>query len=113
MQETWVRFLGQEDPLEKEMAIHSSILAWKIPWTEEPGGLQSTGSQESDTTQQLNHHHDQFYAIMWIMMKVKEESEKVALKLNIQCHHFMANRWGNNGNSERPYFGRLQNRCRW
>ena len=50
MQETWVRFLGWEDPLEKEMAIHSSILAWKIPWTEEPGGLQSTGSQESDTT---------------------------------------------------------------
>ena len=46
-------------------------------------------------------------------MKVKEESEKVALKLNIQCHHFMANRWGNNGNSERPYFGRLQNHCRW
>ena len=50
MQETWVRFLGWEDPLEKEMAIHSSILAWKIPWTEEPGGLQSMGSQESDTT---------------------------------------------------------------
>ena len=38
-QETWVRSLGQEDPLEKEMAIHSSILAWKIPWTEEPGRL--------------------------------------------------------------------------
>ena len=50
MQETWVQFLGQEDPLEKEMAIHSSILAWKIPWTEEPGGLESMGSQESDTT---------------------------------------------------------------
>ena len=45
-QETWVRFLGQEDPLEKEMATHSSILAWKIPWTEEPGGLQSKGSQK-------------------------------------------------------------------
>ena len=45
MQETWVRSLGREDPLEKEMATHSSILAWKIPWTEEPGGLQSTGSQ--------------------------------------------------------------------
>ena len=45
MRETWVRFLGLEDPLEKEMATHSSILAWKIPWTEEPGGLQSTGSQ--------------------------------------------------------------------
>ena len=45
MQETQVRPLGQEDPLEKEMAIHSSTLAWKIPWTEEPGGLQSMGSQ--------------------------------------------------------------------
>ena len=45
MWETWVRSLGQEDPLEKEMATHSSILAWRIPWTEEPGGLQSTGSQ--------------------------------------------------------------------
>ena len=45
MQETWVRSLGQEDPLEKEMATHSSILAWKIPWMEEPGRLQSTGSQ--------------------------------------------------------------------
>ena len=45
MQETTVRFLDQEDPLEKGMAIHSSILAWKIPWTEETGGLQSMGSQ--------------------------------------------------------------------
>ena len=45
MQETWVQSLGREDPLEKEMATHSGILAWRIPWTEEPGGLQSTGSQ--------------------------------------------------------------------
>ena len=45
MQETWVPSLGQEDPMEKEMATHSRILAWRIPWTEEPGGLQSTGSQ--------------------------------------------------------------------
>ena len=45
MQEAWVRSLGWEDPLEWEMATHSSILAWKIPWTEEPGGLQSTESQ--------------------------------------------------------------------
>ena len=45
MRETQVRSLGREDPLEKEMAIHSSILAWRIPWTEELGGLQSTGSQ--------------------------------------------------------------------
>ena len=56
-----------------------------------------------------------------LLMKVKEESEKVGLKLNtqkiedhgIQSHHFMANRWGNNGNSERLYFGGLQNHCRW
>ena len=45
MQETWVSSLGQEDPLEKEMALHSSTIAWKIPWTEEPGRLQSMGSQ--------------------------------------------------------------------
>ena len=45
MQETWVQSLGQEDPLEKEMATHSRILAWGIPWKEEPGGLQSMGLQ--------------------------------------------------------------------
>ena len=45
MQETWVQSLGQEDPLEKGMATHPSILAWRIPWTEEPGGLQSMGLQ--------------------------------------------------------------------
>ena len=45
MRETWVRSLGREDPLEKEMAIHSSTIAWKIPWTEEPGRLQSMGLQ--------------------------------------------------------------------
>ena len=44
-QETWVQSLGGEDPLEEEMATHSTILAWKIPWTDKPGGLQSTGSQ--------------------------------------------------------------------
>ena len=49
MQEIWVPSLGQEDPLEKGMANHSSLLAWRIPWTEEPGRLQSMGSQESDT----------------------------------------------------------------
>ena len=48
MQETWVRSLGPEDPLEKEMATHSSILVWRIPWTEEPGGL--WGRKESDMT---------------------------------------------------------------
>ena len=51
VQETQVQPLGQEDPLEKEMATHSSILAWRIPWTEEPGGLQSLSHKESDTTE--------------------------------------------------------------
>ena len=50
MQETQVLFLGWESFLEKEMETHSSILAWRIPWTEEPGGLQSMGSKESNTT---------------------------------------------------------------
>ena len=50
MQETWVSFLGQEDPLEQKMATHSSILAWRIPWSEEPRRLQSMDSQESETT---------------------------------------------------------------
>ena len=45
MQDTWVQFLGREDPLEEEMATHSSILAWRILWSEEPGGLQSMGLQ--------------------------------------------------------------------
>ena len=53
MQETLVRSLGWEDPLEKEMATHSSILAWKTPWMEEPGRLQSMGHKESDTTERL------------------------------------------------------------
>ena len=49
-QETWVQSLGQENPLEKKMATHSRIPAWEIPWTEEPGRLQSLGSQELDMT---------------------------------------------------------------
>ena len=49
MRETWVRFLGREDPLEKEMAIHSSTLAWKIPWTENPDRLKSMGLTKSRT----------------------------------------------------------------
>ena len=56
MQETQVRSLSQEDPLEKEMATHFSILAWEIPWTEEPGGLQSVGLQQLYMAKQLNTH---------------------------------------------------------
>ena len=58
--ETWVQSLGWEDPLEKEMATHSSILAWRIPWMEELGGLQSKGRKESDTTERLHFHYGPF-----------------------------------------------------
>ena len=54
MQETQVRSLGRKDPLEEEMATHSSILAWEIPWREEPGGLQSMEFKELDMAYQLN-----------------------------------------------------------
>ena len=53
MQETWVQFLGREAPLEKGMATHSSILVWRIPWTEEPGIYSSWGRRESDMTERL------------------------------------------------------------
>ena len=56
MQETQVRFLGREDPLEEGLATHFSILAWRIPWTEEPGGLQSMGSQRVGQTERLSTH---------------------------------------------------------
>ena len=60
MQETRVWFLGQEDPLEQEMATHSRILAWRIPWTEESGRLQSMGLQESGTTERRTHQNFKF-----------------------------------------------------
>ena len=64
MQETWVQSLGQEDPLEKEMATHSSIFAWRIPWTEELGRLQSMGSQRvgHDRATSLNIYSIFFFA---------------------------------------------------
>ena len=57
MEETQARFLSWEDPLEKEMATPSSILAWKVPWTEEPGGLQSMGSQRAEHDLMHMHTH--------------------------------------------------------
>ena len=70
MLETWVLSLGLEDPLEKGLATHSSIIAWRIPWTKEPGGTQPTELQESDKTWPLNHHHHNFrqdmtLTVMW------------------------------------------------
>ena len=61
MWETWVRSLGREDPLEKEVATHSSILAWRIPWMEEPGGLQSTGSQMLSSSQFYSQFFEESY----------------------------------------------------
>ena len=74
MQETWVLSLGREDPLVKEMATHSSILAWRILWTEEPAGYSPLGCNESDTTYQLNNNNfylsqqmaTQCYFIPWM-----------------------------------------------
>ena len=86
MQETQVCSLGQEDPLEKEMATHSSILAWRISWTEEPGGLQSTGLQRVGQDWAVNTNT----VFPHLLKKVKEETEKAALKLNIQKTKIMA-----------------------
>ena len=74
--ETRVWSLGQEDPLKKEMATHSSILAWEIPWTEEPGGLQSRGSQRVGHDLVTNHHHHQSF----IMFYVRRENLQLCLR---------------------------------
>ena len=71
MQETWVQSPVQEDPLGKEMATHPSTLTWEIPWTEGPGGLQSTGLQRVDMTEQLNKNS---------RMVVKSSTQKILPK---------------------------------
>ena len=69
MRETWIQSLGQEDPMEKEMATHSSTLAWRIPWTDEPGGLQSTGSQRvRHNTPTLSNSHVKVYFLLGILV---------------------------------------------
>ena len=66
-QETWVHSLGQEDSLEKGLATQSSILAWRTPWTEEPGGLQSMGSQKVEYDLSNEHFHA-FYNLAWVLL---------------------------------------------
>ena len=73
MQEMQIWPLGQEDSLEKEMATHSSIITWEIPWTEEAGGVQSIGSQESDTTEHAC--TDSWRAEIWGIIKRLEEAK--------------------------------------
>ena len=80
MQEIRIRFLGQEDPLEKRMATHSSTLAWRIPWTKETGGLQSTVSQRIRHDWVTTTMAESTEELKSFLMKVKEESEKSGLK---------------------------------
>ena len=70
MQETWVLFLGQEDPLEKEVATCSSILAWRFPWAEEPGGLQSMGSKRVRGEWATKHFHTFIHNIYMMLSYV-------------------------------------------
>ena len=106
MQETRVWSLGQEDPLEEEMATHSSVLAWEIPWTEEPGGLQSMGSQR-DTTEQLTfslhftsaralHHTSPVMGVITVIYRwgnrerlsiMPKVTEVVSYRAGTLCHH--------------------------
>ena len=80
VQETWVLSLGWENPLEEGMATHSSILAWRIPWTEEPGGLQTMESQRVDTTERINTHRNGYmgaycsnvFSLHCVCLKVNE-----------------------------------------
>ena len=70
MQETWVKSLSQEHSLEKEMATHSSILAWEISWTEEPGKLQSISSQTVGHNLALNNNYSRYICILWILIMI-------------------------------------------
>ena len=81
MRETQVRSLGREDPLEKAMAPHSSTLAWKIPWTEEHGRLQSMGCKELDTTEQL-HFHFLRYQRLELQHSLFLEGEHISITLS-------------------------------
>ena len=73
MQKMQVRSLGQEGPLEKELATHSSILAWEIPRTEEPGGLRPWGRKKLDTTEQLTLSQERIYALLILGCTVRKE----------------------------------------
>ena len=76
VQETLVPSLGQEDPTEQEMALHSSILAWRILWTEEPGGLYSIGLQESDTATKPPHKYYFSIGILHVSRRQKEQQQQ-------------------------------------
>ena len=81
MRETWVQSLSQEDPLEKEMATHSSTLAWRIPWREEPGSYSPWGHKELDTTERL--HFNVSVSIKWIAYLNKMSPRRGTLFLSL------------------------------
>jgi len=86
MQETWVQSLGWEDPLEEEMATHSSNLAWEIPWTEEPGGLQFMGSQKTQT--QLEQQQQWLIATVFSFGgKHRQDLHLLANFVNLHTHY--------------------------
>ena len=89
MQETQVQSLGRENPLEKETATHSSILAWRIPWTEEPGGLHSMGLQRVDMTEQLSMHACTVRTTLYPYIKI----------YILRTHTFMSITYSNNKTS--------------
>ena len=128
--ETWVRSLGREDPLEKEMPTHSSILAWRIPWREEPGGLQPMGSRRvahnwSDSVHTRTSAHRPNGRERRGSKEPPDEGKRRESKSwlktqhsknwdhGIWSHHFMANRWGKSGNSGIFYFLGFPNHCGW
>ena len=103
MQVTWVGSLGWEDPLEEKMETHSGTLAWRIPWTEEPGGLQYLGDKKSDMEEQLtlslSHFHGLFYSLQnlsslkHILTNVDLTSSSRTLKVGFQTFKQKVNPW--------------------
>ena len=93
--ETQVRFLGQEDPLEDSMATHSSILAWRIPWTERPGGLQSMESQSQTWQEQLSTHpHTNFLSFLLQLEPCRRKGISLPLIL-WKCPYKLSREWMN------------------
>ena len=110
MQEMQVQSLGQEDPLEEEMATHSSILAWRIPWTEEPGGLQSMGSQRVEND--LVSKHTCWYTEIQLVSHTAVTTSNVAkfTSVLIICLLFYTNKSGHLEKKKTTYFS-LSGHC--
>ena len=92
VQETWLPSLGPEDALEKEMATHSRMLAWRIPWTEEPMGCSPRGRKESDTTKRLTHFLFMLPASYKVQLEHACESDAVRLPSSAPCWYLWAHR---------------------